>query len=69
MLPIEHKAYHLYREDAYHEHCMSVDVYSAYQPASFIYCSFESFKDACAELSKRVFRGGVSERQYRSLLN
>lgn len=49
MLPIEHKAYHLYREDAYREYCMAVDTYSAYLPASFIYLSFEAFKDACAE--------------------
>lgn len=49
MLPIEHKAYHLYREDAYREYCMAVDNYSAYLPASFIYLSFEAFKDACAE--------------------
>ncbi len=45
----EHKAYHLYREDAYHEYCRSVDIYGAYQPAYFIYFSFEAFKDACAE--------------------
>ena len=49
MLAIEHKAYHLYREDAYREYCMSVDIYQAYQPASFIYLSFEAFKDACAK--------------------
>ena len=49
MLPIEHRAYHLYREDAYREYCMSVDIYQAYQPASFIYLSFEAFKDACIE--------------------
>lgn len=49
MLPIEHRAYHLYREDAYREYCMSVDIHQAYQPASFIYLSFEAFKDACVE--------------------
>lgn len=49
MLTIEHRAFHLYREDAYREYCFSVDVYGAYQPASFIYLCFEAFKDACAK--------------------
>ena len=49
MLTIEHRAAHLYREDAYREYCISVDVYGAYQPASFILLCFEAFKDACAE--------------------
>lgn len=49
MLTIEHRAFHLYREDAYGEYCFSVDTYGAYQPASFIYLCFEAFKDACAE--------------------
>ncbi len=49
MLTIEHKAIHLYREDAYRDYCIGVDVYGAYQPASFIYLCFEAFKDACAE--------------------
>ena len=35
MLPIEHKAYHLYREDAYHEYCMNVDTYQAILPCFF----------------------------------
>ncbi len=37
----------LFREDAYREYCYSVDVYGSYQPASFIYLSFESFRDLC----------------------
>jgi len=49
MLTVEHRAFHLYREDAYREYCWSVDAYSAYQPASFIYLCFESFRDACAQ--------------------
>lgn len=49
MLIVEHRAFHLYREDAYREYCWSVDAYGAYQPASFIYLCFEAFKDACAQ--------------------
>jgi len=54
MLNIEHRAFHLYREDAYREYCYSVDAYGAYQPASFIYLCFESFKDACADIGLRL---------------
>lgn len=54
MLNIEHRAFHLYREDAYREYCWSVDAYGAYQPASFIYLCFESFKDACADIGLRL---------------
>jgi hypothetical protein len=54
MLNIEHRALHLYREDAYREYCWSVDLYGAYQPASFIYLCFESFKDACADIGLRL---------------
>jgi hypothetical protein len=40
---------HLFREDAYREYCWSVDAYGAYQPASFIYLCFESFRDLMSE--------------------
>ncbi len=30
MLPIEHRAYHLYREDAYYEYCMLADQTASY---------------------------------------
>ena len=49
MLTVEHRAFHLYREDAYYEYCKLVDETSAYTPPSYIYLSFEAFKDACAE--------------------
>jgi len=48
MLLIEHRASHLYREDAFRQYCWNVDVYGAYEPASFIYLCFEAFKDLCA---------------------
>lgn len=51
MLPILHKAFHLFREDAYGEYCWSVDAWGAYQPASFIYLSFEAFREAAARES------------------
>lgn len=54
MLTVEHKAFHLYREDAYREYCWSVDAWGQYQPASFIYLCFESFRDACAQLGLRL---------------
>jgi hypothetical protein len=47
MLLIEHKAPHLYREDAYREYCWSVDAYGMWQSASFIYLCFEAFSDIC----------------------
>ena len=47
MLTVKHQASFLFREDAYREYCYSVDVYGSYQPASFIYLSFESLKDFC----------------------
>ena len=49
MLPIEHRAYHLYREDAYYEYCMWTDKTASYGPPSFIYLSFQAFKDACVK--------------------
>ena len=49
MLTLEHRAYHLYRDDAYYEYSMKVDQHQAYIPPSFIYLSFEAFKDACTE--------------------
>lgn len=60
MLTIDHRAYHLYRDDAYYEYGMEVDKHSAYIPPSFIYLSFQAFKDACAKyglsLSSRSIR-------------
>ncbi len=55
MLPIEHKAVHLRRVNAYAEYCWSVDAYGAYQPASFIYLCFESFSDLCQEYGLYLF--------------
>jgi len=54
MLPVEHKATHLYRKDAYQEYCWSVDAYGAYQPASFIYLCFESFGDLCSQYGMQL---------------
>ena len=54
MLNVEHRAFHLYREDAYREYCWSVDAWGQYQPASFIYLCFESFKEACADYGLRL---------------
>ncbi len=51
MLPILHTSHHWFREDAYREYCWSVDVLGAYQPASFIYLSFEAFRDAATRES------------------
>ena len=60
MLTIDHRAYHLYRDDAYYEYGIEVDKHSAYIPPSFIYLSFQAFKDACAKyglsLSSRSIR-------------
>jgi len=50
MIPITHRAFHLFREDAYREYCYSVDAYGSYQPASFIYLCFESFYELCKKL-------------------
>lgn len=47
---------HLFREDAYREYCWSVDAYSAYQPASFIYLCFERFRDLLAERGVLLMR-------------
>ncbi len=44
MLLIAHKAEYLFREDAYRAHSWSADM-GLWQPASFIYLSFEAFKD------------------------
>ena len=49
MLEFLHSAPFLFREDAYSNYCWSVDVYGAYQPASFIYLCSESFSAYCAE--------------------
>ena len=54
MLLIEHKAHYLYREDAYREYCWSVDAYGSWQPASFIYLSFEAFKNLCFQCGLRL---------------
>jgi len=54
MLLIEHKANYLYREDAYREYCWSVDAYGSWQSASFIYLSFEAFKDLCLQYGLRL---------------
>lgn len=61
MLPILHKAHHLFREDAYGEYCWSVDAYGAYQPASFIYLCFEAFRDAAARESLLLTMPAVSD--------
>lgn len=49
MLIVEHKAPHLFREEAYREYCYSVDAYGSYQPGSFIYLCFESFSNLCLQ--------------------
>ncbi len=54
MLLINHKAIFLYREDAYRDYCFSTDGWGFYQPASFIFLSFESFKDVCKEYDLRL---------------
>lgn len=63
MILINHKAFHLFREDAYREYCWSVDAYGAYQPASFIYLCFESFKELCSRfgLSLTVVKDSPSQ--------
>jgi len=65
MLKVEHRAFHLYREDAYREYCWSVDAYGAYQPASFIYLCFEAFKYACAHYGLHlVYRSTQATQEY-----
>jgi hypothetical protein len=65
MLIVEHRAFHLYREDAYREYCWSVDAYGAYQPASFIYLCFEAFRDACTEYGLQlVYRSADTMQQH-----
>lgn len=65
MLIVEHRAFHLYREDAYREYCWSVDAYGAYQPASFIYLCFEAFRDACTEYGLQlVYRSPHATQQH-----
>lgn len=54
MLLIEHKAPFLYREDAYRDYCWGVDAWGMYQPASFIYLCFESFKELCLNHGLRL---------------
>lgn len=51
MLPILHSAPYLFREDAYREYCWNVDMWGMYQPASFIYLSFEAFREAALQHS------------------
>lgn len=63
MLIVEHRAFHLYREDAYREYCYSVDVYGAYQPASFIYLCFEAFKDTCTRYGLQLVHRPASVTQ------
>ena len=48
MIPVTHRAYHLFREDAYREYCLSADTLGSYQPASYIYLCHEGFYDLCA---------------------
>ncbi len=48
MLLVEHKALHLYLYDAYREYSWSTDQ-GAYQPTSFIFLSFESFRNLCMQ--------------------
>ncbi|MEJ5229962.1 MAG: DUF4145 domain-containing protein [Pseudothermotoga sp.] len=65
MIVVDHRAFHLYREDAYREYCWSVDAWGSYQPASFIYLCFEAFKDSCAEYGLQlVFRPGHKTQDY-----
>ena len=45
MIQYQHIGPHLFREDAFREYAYSVDAYGSDQPASFIYCCFEAFKD------------------------
>lgn len=47
MIFIRHEAPHLFREDAFSEYCWSVDAWGAHQPMSFIFLSYEKFKDLC----------------------
>lgn len=54
MIDVFHRAVHLYREDAYQEYCWSVDAYSAWQPASFVYLCYEAFRDHCATQGLRL---------------
>lgn len=56
MLLIEHKAPHLYLEDAYSEYSWSVEQ-GAYQPASFIYLAFEGFRNLCREYGLQLIDG------------
>ncbi len=48
MLLVEHKASHLYLDDAYREYSWSTEQ-GSYQPASFIFSSFESFRKLCMQ--------------------
>ncbi|MGB9887737.1 MAG: DUF4145 domain-containing protein [Moorellales bacterium] len=61
MLTIEHRAFFLYREDAYRDYCWSVDAYGFCQPGSFIYLCFEALKDVCAQHGLHlIYRSGQS---------
>ena len=71
MLPYLFQGPHLYREDAYREYCWSVDAYSAYQPASFIYLCFESFREFMQSrqirLDEKVQRVSLPKRDIHSI--
>jgi hypothetical protein len=56
MLLVEHKAPHLYQDDAYKEYCWSVDQ-GAYQPASFIFLAFEGFRNLCQHYDLQLIDG------------
>jgi len=56
MIPYKQIGAHLFREDAYREFCYSTDAYGAYQPASFIYLSMESFRDHLSQYSINLTR-------------
>jgi hypothetical protein len=64
MLLVEHKAPHLYLEDAYKEYSWSVDQ-GAYQPASFIFLSFDGFRNLCPG-SRGILQSSCARRMQRS---
>ena len=67
MLPILHSAANLFREDAFRVYCNNVDVWGAYQPASFIFGCFEALRDAAAQESLLLvapFTPGSGNRQW-----
>lgn len=54
----------LFREDAYRSYCWNVDVYSADQPASFIYLCFESFRDLMKDYGVNLTCLSQLEKEY-----